>query len=42
MSCELLGCIYNDDGDCEYLNAPIRMPYARACHEPFEEPYEGE
>lgn len=42
MSYELLGCIYNDDGVCEYLNTPIQMPVVRACHEPFEELYEEE
>lgn len=26
MSCELLGCIYNDDGVCEYRNALFRCP----------------
>lgn len=42
MSCELLGCIYNDDGVCDYLNAPIQMTSARACHDHFEESYEDE
>lgn len=31
--CELYGCWYNEDGICNYNNANIKMPSARACNE---------
>lgn len=34
-SCELYGCIYNEDGICKYNEAPIKVEYAQACHEEF-------
>lgn len=33
MHCELFGCIYNDDGECMYNQAPIKIREARACYE---------
>ena len=32
-NCEYLGCMYNEDGYCKYLNANIKVPAARACNE---------
>lgn len=32
-TCELYGCIYNNDGECEYKNATIQNPYYQACYE---------
>lgn len=31
--CELRGCIYNDDGVCEYEFAPWQDPYYCACYD---------
>lgn len=33
MSCELCGCIYNDDGRCIYDTSSIKIEYARACYD---------
>lgn len=38
MFCSFQGCIYNQNGECAYENAPVKQPAARACNEPiFEE-----
>lgn len=31
-NCEYLGCMYNEDGRCKYLDANIKVPAARACN----------
>ena len=31
--CELYGCLYNEDGHCNYDNANLKFPCARACNE---------
>ena len=33
MPCELFGCVYNDDGYCNYNNAKIKVSQARACYD---------
>lgn len=38
--CELKGCIYNDDGVCEYEFAPWQDPYFRACYDETDEIYD--
>lgn len=35
--CDYYGCIYNSDGICDYKNAPVKYPLARACNEQFDE-----
>ena len=32
MSCELCGCIYNDDGKCIYDTSSIKIECACACY----------
>lgn len=32
MSCELCGCIYNDDGICIYDTSNIKIECACACY----------
>lgn len=34
-SCELYGCIYNENGICKYHAASVKLEYAQACHEDF-------
>lgn len=31
--CELYGCLYNEDGYCQYDNATLKFPYVRVCDE---------
>lgn len=31
--CKYFGCLYNKDGCCNYDNAPLQFPCARACHQ---------
>ena len=33
MSCELFGCMYNDDGRCIYDTSSIKIEYACACYD---------
>lgn len=35
--CDYYGCIYNSDGVCDYQNAAIKSPAARACNKTFDE-----
>lgn len=31
--CELYGCIYNEDGECCYADATLKVESAKACNE---------
>lgn len=33
MVCPNEGCLYNDDGYCDYDNAKIKCEYSRGCYE---------
>lgn len=33
FECELYGCLYNEDGRCNYENATLKFPYVCACRE---------
>ena len=36
-SCELNGCVYNENGTCKYDEALIKVASATACYENFSE-----
>lgn len=33
MNCELIGCMYNEDGKCIYDTSNIKIPRACACYD---------
>ena len=34
--CELEGCLYNQNGFCNYEEAPIKEPFYRGCRDPYD------
>ena len=37
FTCELNGCVYNENGTCKYDEALIKVASATACYENFSE-----
>lgn len=34
--CDLYGCLYNDNGECNFRNATIKEPYYQACRDEYD------